>query len=129
MTDNTAALSRELRGSTSVDNAAAYLCRLSSLHQRAYRYRPRISYIPGPLNVMADALSHRWDLDDSQILQHFHTHFPQERPWQLCLLRPKMILAISLALSKQRCNLAFLTDAELPPPPTNASGPASANLR
>jgi hypothetical protein len=127
MTDNTAALSRELRGSTSVDDAAAYLCRLSSLHQRAYRYRPRISYISGPLNVMADALSRRWDLNDSQILLHFHTHFPQERPWQLCLLRPKMISAISLALSKQRCNPAFLTDAELPPLPTNASGPASVN--
>jgi hypothetical protein len=127
MTDNTAALSRELRGSTSVDDAAAYLCRLSSLHQRAYRYRPRISYIPGPLNVMADALSRRWDLTDSQLLLHFHTHFPQGRPWKLCLLRPKMSLAISSALSKQRCNPAFLMDAELPPPPTTASGPASVN--
>jgi hypothetical protein len=44
----------------------------------------------GPLNVMADALSRRWDLNDSQILLYFHTHSPQDGPWKLCLLRPKM---------------------------------------
>jgi hypothetical protein len=37
-TDNTAALSRETRGLTSVDEPTSYLCRLSSLHQQAYQY-------------------------------------------------------------------------------------------
>jgi hypothetical protein len=99
MTDNTAALFREQRGSTSVDDPAAYLCRLSSFHQRCYRYRLRISYIPGPFNIMADALSRNWDMDDSQVLLHFNSHFPQAQQWHLCQLRPEMSSAVLLALS------------------------------
>jgi hypothetical protein len=80
LTDNTAALSRDQHGSTSTNAPSAYLCRLSALHQRAFRYRFQSSYIPGPLNVMADALSRRWDLDDSQLLAHFNSVFPQNQP-------------------------------------------------
>lgn len=127
LTDNTAALSRELRGSTSVDEPSSYLCRISALHQRAFRYRLRLSYIPGPLNVMADDLSRRWDLDDSQLLLHFHSHYPQDRPWRLCHLRPKMSSSVLSALSMKRCKPEFLVDATLPPPPTNAVGPSSVN--
>jgi hypothetical protein len=127
LTDNTAALSREQRGSTSVDNPAAYLCRLSSLHQRTYRYRPRISYIPGPLNVMADDLSCHWEWDDSQLLLHFNTIYPQAQPWRLCPLRSKMNSAVLLALSKQRCNPEFLADDNIPLPSTTASGTRSVN--
>ena len=70
LSDNIAAISRE-RGSTSVNSPSAYLCRLSSLHQRQYRYPLQPSYLPGPLNTMEVDLSLRWDLFDSQILQFF----------------------------------------------------------
>jgi hypothetical protein len=108
--DNTAALSRETRGSTSVDEPSSYLCRLSSLHQRAYRYRLRLAHIPGPANGMADLLSRRWECDDDTLLTHFDTHFPQELPWQLCQLRPNMLSAAISSLSKQRCDPASLLD-------------------
>jgi hypothetical protein len=100
MTDNMAALSRDQRGSTSVDEPSAYLCRLSAFHQRTYRYRLHSSSIPGPLNVMADALSRRWDLDDSQLLALFNSKFPQTQPWLLCPLRPEMHLSAMSALSR-----------------------------
>jgi hypothetical protein len=113
LTDNTVALSRDQRGSTSVDAPAAYLCRLSAFHQRAYCYRLHSSYIPGPLNAMADALSRRWDFDDSQLISFFNSTFLQTRPWQLCHLRPEMQSSGMLALSKKRCNLEYLKAAVL----------------
>jgi hypothetical protein len=122
LTDNMAALSRDQHGSTSTNAPSAYLCRLSALHQRAFRYRFQSSYIPGPLNVMADVLSRRWDLDDSQLLAHFNSVFPQTQPWQLCLLRPEMHSGAILALSKKPCKVDFLKAAALPPPPTSKSG-------
>jgi len=127
MTDNTAALSREQRGSTSINEPSSYLCRISALHQRAYRYRLCLSYIPGPLNVMADDLSRRWDLDDSQLLHHFHSHYPQDRPWRHCHLQPRMSSSAISALSMQRCDPAFLEDATLPPPPMKPVGPRTVN--
>jgi hypothetical protein len=54
LSDNTAAVSRDRRGSTSVNAPSAYLCRLAAIHQRSHRYRLNVDYLPGPLNVMAD---------------------------------------------------------------------------
>jgi hypothetical protein len=127
LTDNTAALSRETHGSTSVDAPSAYLCRLSALHQRAYRYRLRLAYIPGPSNVMADCLSRRWDFDDDTLLAHFATHFPQVHPWQICHLRPNMLSAATSSLSKQRCDPASLLAETQPLPLTNGNGRCSVN--
>jgi hypothetical protein len=121
-TYNTAALSREQQGPTSVDAPAAYLCRLSSLHQRAYRYRALYLYLPGPLNVMADILSRKWEWDDSQLLHHFNLNFPQAQPWLLCPLHPDMSSATLSALSMQRCTPEFLAAATLPLRPTNKAG-------
>jgi hypothetical protein len=103
LSDNTAAVSREQRGSTTTSAAAAYLCRIASIHQRSHRYRHRVAYIPGPLNVMADDLSRRWDLSDSQLLHYFDLTYPQALPWKLCPLRHELNLATTLALSKKRC--------------------------
>jgi hypothetical protein len=103
LSDNTPAISRQQRGSTSADAPSAYLCRLAALHQRAYRYRLRSSHIPGSLNVMADILSRRWDLSDSQIVSLFNSSFPQGQPWQLCHLRPEMNSGVTQALWKTRC--------------------------
>ena len=46
--DNKSALSWQKRGSITTDSTAAYLLRIQALHQRAHRYIPRHSYIPGP---------------------------------------------------------------------------------
>jgi hypothetical protein len=127
LTDNTAALSRETRGSTSVAAPSSYLCRLSSLHQRALRYRLQVAYIPGPLNVMADDLSRRWDLSDTQLLSHFNLVYPQELRWHLCHLRSEMHSSAMSALSQQRCNLVFHGAATLPPSHMSVSGPHSVN--
>ena len=90
LSDNTPAISRDNKGSASSDSAAAYLCRVSALHQRTYRYRLRSSHVPGSLNVMADVLSRRWDLTDSQMLDLFNSSFPQAQPWTISYLRPSM---------------------------------------
>ena len=127
MSDNTPALSRDKRGSTSSDSPSAYLCRLASLHQRAYRYRMRTSHIPGTLNVMADILSRRWDHTDSQILHLFDSQFPQAQPWKLCPLRSEMNSSAMQALWKTRCKPAFLVAATLPPLPIGRSGAGSVN--
>lgn len=127
LSDNTAAISRDHRGSTSTDAASSYLCRLAALHQRAYRYRLRSSHIPGSLNVMADILSRRWELSDSQLLAHFDTTFPQALPWQLCQLRSEMNSSATQALWKERCSPDFLSDETLPPLPTGTSSWSSVN--
>ena len=127
LSDNTAAVSRSTRGSTSVDAASAYLCSVAAHHQRLYRYRQQVSYLPGPLNVMADFLSRRWDLSDTAILSHFNSHFPQARPWVLCPLHPNMNSAVTSALSKQQSAPASLP--AVPPwlTPTTAFGSPSVN--
>ena len=127
LSDNTPAISREQKGSSSSDSAAAYLCRVASLHQRAYRYRLRTSHVPGSLNVMADILSRRWNLTDSQMLDLFNSSFPQAQPWVISYLRPSMNSSVTQALSKERCGTDFLRDATPPPTPTGKSGVASVN--
>ena len=77
LSDNTPAIAREQKGSTSSDSPTAYLCRIASLHQRAYQYCLRSSHIPGTLNVMANILSRHWALSNSQMLDLFNTTFPK----------------------------------------------------
>jgi hypothetical protein len=104
LSDNTAAVSRDRRGSTLVNAPSAYLCRLTSIHQQAHRYRLNADYLPGPLNVMADDLSRRWDLSDSQILAYFNSNYPQTQSWRLCRLRPTLISTATKAFG---CSIAI----------------------
>jgi hypothetical protein len=127
LSDNTAAVSREQRGSTSTDAPAAYLCRIAALHQRENRYRLTSAYLPGMLNVMADDASRRWDLDDSQLLAYFNSTYPQEAPWQLCVPRPAMISSTMQALSMQRCDPVSLMAGISRQPRTGPSGKAFVN--
>jgi hypothetical protein len=127
LSDNTAAVSREQRGSTTTSEAAAYLCRLASIHQRSHRYRQKIAYLPGPLNIMADDLSRRWDLSDTDLLAYFDSTYPQVKPWRLCRLKPEMHSALMLALWKVRCDPESLMVAALQPTLTGQSGPRFVN--
>jgi hypothetical protein len=76
---------------------------------------------------MADDLSRRWDLSDSQLLTYFDLTYPQAIPWKLCHLRQEMNLATTLALSKKRCNPASLMAGTQQLAPTGTSGSISVN--
>ena len=116
-----------MRGSTSVNSPSAYLCRLSSLHQRQYRYRLQPSYLPGPLNTMADDLSRRWDLSDSQILQLFNATYPQAFPWTIYQPTSAMNSFVIQALLMQPCPRQFHPVVAPWQHPTPNSGSASVN--
>ena len=57
LNDNTAAVSRNHKGAVTSDCAAAYLCHLSSLHQRHHHYYHEVLHIPSSTNKMTDTLS------------------------------------------------------------------------
>jgi hypothetical protein len=64
--DNVAAVSWNRKGAVTSDQAAAYLCQLSSLHRCHHRYYHEVSHIKGlVVNAMADFLSWRFDLMDA----------------------------------------------------------------
>lgn len=120
--DNTAAVYWQRKGATTTTGPAAYLLRLQALHQRHHRYVPLHDYIPGPANVMADFLSRRWDLTDTQILAHFNSHFPQDTTWRLCQLRQSTNSNLISALCKKRCDFALTQPTLLARTPIGASG-------
>jgi hypothetical protein len=74
------------KGSTTTAGPAAYLLRLSSLHQRHFRYLATLDYIQGSANAMADDCSRLWHLTDSQLLAYVNAHYPQRNTWTLCHL-------------------------------------------
>ena len=100
--DNTAATAWQHKGSATTSGPTAYLLRVSSLHQRHYRYLSKADYISGPVNQMADDCSRLWHLSDSQLLAHFNCKYPQPRPWQLVHLRSGMHSTLTKALLQQR---------------------------
>ena len=122
--DNVAAVAWSTKGSATSVAARAYLLRLDSLHQRMHRYVARHHYIPGPVNVMADDASRRWDLSDSALLTHFNATYPQARSWRMLTLPSELNAMLTGALFRQRPrNESLLTAA---PPPVGASGRPSA---
>jgi hypothetical protein len=106
--DNIAAVFWQRKGATTTLGPAAYLLRLQAFHQRFFRYVPLRDYIPGPANVMADALSRRWDLTDAEILVYFNLNFPQKEPWRLCPLRPELNSSLISSLSRRRSDPELL---------------------
>ena len=101
LSDNTPAISRKHKGAISADAPGAYLCRLSSLHRRHYRYAEETSHIAGDANSMADDASRLQHLTVPQLLTHFELHYPQATSWTFCQLDSEMERAIHLALSRK----------------------------
>jgi hypothetical protein len=54
------------------------------------------------VNVMADILSRRHDLTDTQLLTLFDARFPQDVPWRMCLLPPATLSALNSSLQRRR---------------------------
>jgi len=102
LNDNTLAISRSKRKSVTTRDAAAYLLRTSSLHQRHFRYNATFDHIAGKSNPMADDASRLFHLSNRAFLSHFTQHYPQPLPWKLCLLRPAMNSALISALRTTR---------------------------
>jgi hypothetical protein len=127
LSSNTAAVSREHRGSTSTNSPSAYLCRLAALHQCENCYRLTSAYLPGVLNVMADNASRRWDLNDSQLLAYFNSTYPQKVLWQLYTFRPAVISSAMQALSMQHSDPACLLAEIQQQPQTGPNGKVFVN--
>jgi hypothetical protein len=120
--DNTPAVSRFQKGSTTTAGAAAYLNRLLALHQRQHRYLSVHDYIPGPDNAMADDASRLWALDDTQFLTHFEQLYPQNSPWELVPMRPALYSPVISSLQRTRSPTP-LPPAQRPPhPPRGPNG-------
>jgi hypothetical protein len=99
--DNTPAVAWRHKGSNSLSGPSSQLLRLAALHQRQTRHLPRLTYIPGHANVLADLASRRFDLTDSQLLQLFNSRFPQGQPWQMRALPPVKLSLVMSALRMQ----------------------------
>jgi hypothetical protein len=100
--DNTPAVSWRQKGSNSLKGPSAYLLREAALHQRRHRHLPRVCYVPGVLNVMADIASRRFDLTDSQLLALFDHRFPQTLSWRIRQVPPEMLSKVISALRVRR---------------------------
>ena len=100
--DNTPAVAWKGKGSTSTDGPAAYLLQTAALHRRHHRYRNEMNFIPGSLNTMADDCSRLWSLTNSQLIDHFNTHYPQPLTWKMSHLTNEMSSALTLNLQRKR---------------------------
>ena len=58
LNDNVAAISWNHKGALTSNQAAAYICHLSSLHCHHHQYHHEVSHIASKANTMADILSH-----------------------------------------------------------------------
>jgi len=118
--DNTPSVSWRTKGSTTTAGPASYLLREASLHQRKHRYKQQHFHLAGQLNILADVLSRRFDLTDSQILAFLDRVAPQPVPWQLHPVLPAMISRIQSALHRKRPSMLSL---QTEPVPVTKSGP------
>eukprot|EP00536_Pseudo-nitzschia_multiseries_P009589 jgi/Psemu1/23634/gm1.23634_g len=109
--NNTAAVYWQRKGATTTTEPVAYLLRIQYLHQWLNKYAPLGDYIPGPVNHLADLLLHSSMTTDTALLHHFSTLYPQDLPWILCSLRPPMLSALTLALSRRPCTLQSLSSS------------------
>jgi hypothetical protein len=105
LNDNSPAISRSSKGSVTSNKSAAYLLRLSSMHQRHHRYLAVYDHIAGPANAMADDCSRLWHLSDAAFLAYFNQTYPQPKPWRFVNLRPAMNSALISALNTTSADL------------------------
>lgn len=91
----------DTKQSASSFGARAHLLRLKALLKRQYRYQSHTVFLPGKFNLMADDASRLLHLTDSQLVQHFNTHYPQSESWKLCQIPRELN---SVLISSLRCD-------------------------
>ena len=122
-TDNLATLFWARKGSTTTTSPVATILRHLSLHQRFHRYVSSTDYVPGALNVLADAASRMCSLSDDAFLTAFNTLYPQDRPWHLYRPSPALISSGISTLRMQMSDSVSFLRTPTPPRRTGASGP------
>jgi hypothetical protein len=96
--DNTPAVTWRHKGSNSLDGASAYLLRVASLLQRRLRHVPRLAYVPGIKNVLADIASRRFDWSHQQLVAYLNSFAPQTQSWEVHPLPPDGLSTVISAL-------------------------------
>lgn len=102
LTDNTPAAAWQQKGSTSTTGPVAYLLRLQAMHQRHHRYLPKVSFIKGTCNSMADDCSRLWQLSTNELTRYLNRTYPQATSWQFSPVQPNMAFSLISALHKKR---------------------------
>ena len=82
LSDNTPAVFWRAKGSISRHGPAARLLALASLRQRHLRHVPRLHYLPGSRNTLADMASRQFHRTTDQLTQQFNELAPQAQSWQ-----------------------------------------------
>ncbi|KAL7571454.1 hypothetical protein ACA910_019209 [Epithemia clementina (nom. ined.)] len=123
--NNTPAVSWQGCGAVTTAGPAAYIPRLSALHQRQHRCLVQHLYIPGPANLLADIASRQFHLTNHMLLTYLNSIAPHPQPWKMLQLPPGMRLQLISALQQHRP--AELLLPVVPPPPI-ASGPTTGYL-
>ena len=125
--DNTSAVARSQKGTAPCDGSAAHLCHIASQHQREHRYCHQVSYLPGPVNTMADDASRLQHLTDSSLHHHFTQQYPQPQPWEQLHLTPEHASTlISALLSNSPASLSLPKPKR---PKTRSSDTGSCSVR
>jgi hypothetical protein len=109
--DNVASLVWLRKGSVTTTKPPQHLLRLAALHHRHFRTLHTYDHIAGTANVMADQASRLWDLSDTELLAHFASHYPQEKPWKLCPLRNTMLSAVISCLQGKPASMPSVLNA------------------
>jgi hypothetical protein len=105
--DNTPLVAWCKKSSTTATKLAAYLLRLVAQDRAQQACNHQMSHISsvnnrmaGVNNRMADDASRLWGSNDSELLNHFNSTYPQKRLWELCppnkQLSSKVISTLSL---------------------------------
>lgn len=120
MCDNTPAVAWRGKALITTTGAAAELLRIASLQQRHLRHVPRVHYIPGEANVLADAASRRFNLSHPHLLSLLARLAPHAQPWTMRRPLPQLRSAVITALRRQSPAWPLLPNV---PTPLTRSGP------
>jgi hypothetical protein len=100
-TDNTAAASWLLRGSTSNAKPPAYLLRQLAQDCRTHNSSLNPIFAPGTTNTIADFLSRSFHLSDGDLLMELQHNYPIQPPWKLATPPAHSTYSMNLGLSKR----------------------------
>jgi hypothetical protein len=120
--DNTPALAWQTKGSATTTKVTADLLRHSALHQQATGHVPAYEHLAGVKNVMADDASRLGQLDDTHLLSHFNSHYPQIKSWQMRHLSPQKNSELISLLCRPSRPLESPTSDPKPSKSTGGSG-------